>query len=117
MQLLHVMLLLDITLHQEVKKIKKYNNKRNHSNFIFILDAFGNVRIWDTTQKEHPLKLEIKVIAGEIKDIAWDSESKRIIAVGNGQEKFVFLKKNLSFLLDYLLIFFKKKKIRTRIFG
>jgi WD40 repeat protein len=51
-------------------------------------DAFGNVRIWDTTQKEHPLKLEIKVIAGEIKDIAWDSESKRIIAVGNGQEKF-----------------------------
>ena len=51
------------------------------------LDAFGNVRIWDTTQKEHPLKIEVKVIAGEIKDIAWDSESKRIIAVGNGQEK------------------------------
>lgn len=51
-------------------------------------DAFGNVRIWDTTQKEHPLKIEVKVIAGEIKDIAWDSESKRIIAVGNGQEKY-----------------------------
>lgn len=51
-------------------------------------DAFGNVRIWDTTQKEHPLKIEVKVIAGEIKDIAWDSESKRLIAVGNGQEKF-----------------------------
>lgn len=51
-------------------------------------DVNGNVRIWDTTQAEHILKYEIKVIAGEIRDIAWDSESKRVIAVGNGQERF-----------------------------
>ena len=49
-------------------------------------DAVGNVRIWDTVNPEHTLKNEVKVIAGEIKDLAWDSESKRIIAVGNGQE-------------------------------
>lgn len=51
-------------------------------------DANGTVRIWDTVQAEHPLKSEVKVIAGEIKDLAWDAESKRIIAVGNGQESF-----------------------------
>eukprot|EP00160_Parvularia_atlantis_P006594 Unigene1576_Nuclearia_a/m.4892 Unigene1576_Nuclearia_a/g.4892 ORF Unigene1576_Nuclearia_a/g.4892 Unigene1576_Nuclearia_a/m.4892 type:complete len:601 (-) Unigene1576_Nuclearia_a:89-1891(-) len=51
-------------------------------------DAAGNVRIWDTTQAEHLLKTEVKVISGEIKDLAWDSESKRIIAVGQGQEYF-----------------------------
>ncbi|CAG8460177.1 5156_t:CDS:10 [Ambispora gerdemannii] len=51
-------------------------------------DVHGNVRIWDTTQAEQILKNEVKVIAGKINDIAWDSESKRIIAVGNGKERY-----------------------------
>jgi hypothetical protein len=29
-----------------------------------------------------------KVISGRINDLAWDSESKRIIAVGEGRERY-----------------------------
>ncbi|CAD5217207.1 unnamed protein product [Bursaphelenchus okinawaensis] len=56
-------------------------------------DQSGKVRIWDTTQQEHILKNEYPVILGPIRDIAWDSESKRIAAVGEAREKFghVFL--------------------------
>jgi WD40 repeat protein len=56
-------------------------------------DESGKIRIWDTTQKEHILKNEYQPIAGKIKDIAWDPESKRIAICGEGREKFghVFL--------------------------
>jgi WD40 repeat protein len=56
-------------------------------------DAAGTVRIWDTTQKEHILKLELKVLAGPILDLQWSEDSKRIVAVGEGKERFgaVFL--------------------------
>ncbi|KAG5460166.1 MAG: hypothetical protein BJ554DRAFT_7820, partial [Olpidium bornovanus] len=52
-------------------------------------DASGNVRVWDTTQAENILKYETKVIAGQINDLCWDSESQRIIAVGDGKERWV----------------------------
>ncbi|CAG8520722.1 11111_t:CDS:10 [Paraglomus occultum] len=51
-------------------------------------DVNGTVRIWDTVGEEQILKTEVKVISGKITDIAWDSESKRIIAVGDGREKY-----------------------------
>ncbi|KDQ07334.1 hypothetical protein BOTBODRAFT_38865 [Botryobasidium botryosum FD-172 SS1] len=51
-------------------------------------DTQGNVRIWDTVGDEQILKSEFKVFAGKINDLAWDGESKRIIAVGSGREKF-----------------------------
>ncbi|ULT91762.1 hypothetical protein L3Y34_009433 [Caenorhabditis briggsae] len=56
-------------------------------------DIQGNVRIWDTTQSTHILKHTIPVFSGPVRDIAWDSESKRIAAVGEGKERFghVFL--------------------------
>ncbi|KAM9859711.1 WD repeat-containing protein 1 [Aulostomus maculatus] len=56
-------------------------------------DASGKLRIWDTTQKEHLLKYEYTPISGKIKDIAWTEDSKRIVVVGDGREKFgaVFL--------------------------
>jgi WD40 repeat protein len=56
-------------------------------------DISGTVRIWDTTQKEHILKLELKVISGPILDLQWSDDSKRIVAVGEGKERFgaVFL--------------------------
>src|ERR1700685_961480 len=34
------------------------------------------------------LKTETKVISGRINDIAWDGESQRIIAVGDGKERY-----------------------------
>ncbi|ORZ21130.1 WD40-repeat-containing domain protein [Absidia repens] len=60
-------------------------------------DAHGNVRIWDTVNEDHILKSEIRPISGKITDIAWDSESKRVIAVGEGRERF-----GHAFLFDSL---------------
>ncbi|KAM6503376.1 WD40-repeat-containing domain protein [Amanita muscaria] len=51
-------------------------------------DTSGTVRIWDTVGADNVLKGEYKVISGPVHDLAWDGESKRIIAVGNGREKF-----------------------------
>ncbi|KAJ3736838.1 WD40-repeat-containing domain protein [Lentinula guzmanii] len=51
-------------------------------------DAGGTVRVWDAVGEDHSLKGEYKVIAGRINDLEWDGESKRIIAVGDGKEKF-----------------------------
>lgn len=58
-----------------------------------LLDVQGNIRIWDTTQAEHILKLTTRPISGRINDLQWDSESKRIICGGDGKELFghVFL--------------------------
>lgn len=56
-------------------------------------DVSGKVRIWDTTQKEHLLKYEYQSLGGQINDIAWSPDSKRIVVAGEGREKFanVFL--------------------------
>lgn len=52
-------------------------------------DEMGNVRIWDTTQPGvYGLKLEIRALAGKVYDLAWTEDSKRIVAVGDGREKF-----------------------------
>eukprot|EP01133_Synstelium_polycarpum_P013409 gene13409-15793_t len=51
-------------------------------------DVQGNVRIWDTTSKEHPLKITLKLLAGAILDLCWSADSQRIIAVGDGRERF-----------------------------
>jgi WD40 repeat protein len=34
---------------------------------------------------EHTLKIEVPVFAGEIKDLSWDPDSRRIVAVGDGR--------------------------------
>lgn len=61
--------------------------------YIASADAAGKIRIWDTTQAEHLLKYEYQPLGGPIKDIAWSPDSKRIVVVGEGREKFghVFL--------------------------
>ncbi|KAK0435218.1 WD40-repeat-containing domain protein [Armillaria borealis] len=51
-------------------------------------DAVGTVRVWDIVGEDQTLKGEYKVISGRINDLEWDGESKRIIAVGDGREKF-----------------------------
>lgn len=58
-------------------------------------DAQGTVRVWDLIAGDKVLKLEQKALSGPVKDIAWDAESKRLIAVGDGREKF-----GTAFLLD-----------------
>ncbi|KAF4618556.1 hypothetical protein D9613_010054 [Agrocybe pediades] len=51
-------------------------------------DITGKVNVWDVVGEEQTLKGEYRVISGKINDLAWDGESKRIIAVGDGKEKF-----------------------------
>lgn len=51
-------------------------------------DASGMIRIWDTTQKEHPIKFEMRALGGRINDLDWTEDSKRIVAVGEGREFF-----------------------------
>ena len=51
-------------------------------------DEAGNVLIWDCSQPEMILKNEFKVLGNKINDLAWDADSKRIIAVGDGSDKF-----------------------------
>lgn len=76
--------------HQHQTTVARYSPS---GFYIASADVAGNVRIWDTTQKEHILKIELKIIAGPVTDLQWSDDSKRIIAVGEGKERFgaVFL--------------------------
>ncbi|KAI9675183.1 MAG: WD40 repeat-like protein [Trizodia sp. TS-e1964] len=50
-------------------------------------DASGNIRVWDCVG-EGATKGEYHIISGRINDIAWDGDSQRIIAVGDGKERY-----------------------------
>ncbi|KIM46699.1 hypothetical protein M413DRAFT_440287 [Hebeloma cylindrosporum] len=58
-------------------------------------DITGKVNVWDTVGEDQVLKGEYRVISGRVNDLAWDGESKRIIAVGDGKEKF-----GAAFMMD-----------------
>ncbi|PIA18136.1 WD40 repeat-like protein [Coemansia reversa NRRL 1564] len=51
-------------------------------------DVTGKVRIWDSINDEHILKSEFQPLSSRVADIAWDMESKRIMAVGDGKNSF-----------------------------
>lgn len=64
-------------------------------NYVASGDESGNVKIWDTSvygkdiSFEQPsVKSEFQVLGGPIKSIAWDADNSRVIAAGNGKEKF-----------------------------
>ncbi|KAI9875457.1 MAG: WD40 repeat-like protein [Pleopsidium flavum] len=50
-------------------------------------DVSGSVRVWDCVG-EGSTKGDYHIIGGRINDLAWDGDSQRIIAVGNGKERF-----------------------------
>ncbi|KAI4134484.1 MAG: hypothetical protein LQ347_001482 [Umbilicaria vellea] len=50
-------------------------------------DVSGSVRVWDCVG-EGSTKGEYHIIGGRINDLAWDGDSQRIIAVGDGKERF-----------------------------
>ena len=50
-------------------------------------DASGVVRVWDATNPGNT-KGEYGIISGRINDIAWDGDSQRIIAVGDGRQRY-----------------------------
>lgn len=73
------------TEHSTLTTVAKYSPS---GFYIASADQHGKVRIWDTTQKEHILKNEFQPFAGTIKDLAWSADSQRIVAVGEGRERF-----------------------------
>ncbi|KAI1081250.1 WD40 repeat-like protein [Whalleya microplaca] len=50
-------------------------------------DVSGSLRVWDSIEAVNT-KGEYHIISGRINDIAWDGDSQRIIAVGDGRERF-----------------------------
>lgn len=54
-------------------------------------DVSGKIRVWDCVGEDQILKGEFPIISGPISDLAWDGESKRIIAVGEGKERYARL--------------------------
>ncbi|KAK9494179.1 quinon protein alcohol dehydrogenase-like superfamily [Lipomyces doorenjongii] len=54
-------------------------------------DISGTVKVFDsssTTEDPEIVKSNFAIISGRINDLAWDSDSKRIIAVGDGKERY-----------------------------
>jgi len=51
-------------------------------------DTSGHVRVWDTTQKEHILKIDHSALGGPVKDIDWTMDNQRLVVVGEGRESF-----------------------------
>jgi len=52
--------------------------------YVASADVKGKLRVWSVDNEEHLCKLDITAFSGPIRDIAWDSESKRIALVGEG---------------------------------
>ncbi|OQD73207.1 hypothetical protein PENDEC_c016G05419 [Penicillium decumbens] len=50
-------------------------------------DATGTVRVWDCVG-EGITKGEYSIVNGRINDLAWDGDSQRIIAVGDGKQRY-----------------------------
>ena len=51
-------------------------------------DVAGTVRVWDSTPTgSGNTKGEYSIISGRINDLAWDGDSQRIIAVGDGKQR------------------------------
>lgn len=51
-------------------------------------DSSGQVRVWNTTGDETVTKGPYQATSGKLNGIAWCSESSRILAVGDGKERF-----------------------------
>ncbi|KAJ4302562.1 WD40 repeat-like protein [Collariella sp. IMI 366227] len=50
-------------------------------------DVSGKVRVWDAVEAVNT-RGEYSIISGRITDLAWDGDSQRVIAVGDGRERF-----------------------------
>lgn len=64
-------------------------------NYIASGDESGQVKIWDSsvygkenTFEQPVIKSEFQILSGPIKSIAWDADNTRVIAVGQGKDKF-----------------------------
>lgn len=54
--------------------------------YVCSADQAGNVKVWDPISFN--IKYEAKIGNGRINDLSWDADSQRIIAVGDGSERY-----------------------------
>ena len=55
--------------------------------YVASADLRGKLRVWSYDNQEHLCKLDLAgAIAGPIRDISWDFESKRLCIVGEGSK-------------------------------
>jgi WD40 repeat protein len=58
-------------------------------------DLSGLVKVWSPDHEDLVLKMEVPCIGGAIKDVAWSGDNQRLVAVGDGSDKF-----GHAFILD-----------------
>lgn len=51
-------------------------------------DVAGKVRVWSVDNPEHILKVELPVLGGAIRDMAFSEDGQRLVACGEGTERF-----------------------------
>lgn len=73
------------TLHNANTTVAKFSPS---GFYVASADASGVVRVWDCVGEDLITKGEYHVISGKINDLSWDADSQRIIAVGDGKEKY-----------------------------
>ena len=56
--------------------------------YVASADSKGKLRVWSYDNKEHLCKLDLVALAGPIKDIAWDMDSKRVSGTMTGGKDF-----------------------------
>ncbi|XP_059174780.1 WD repeat-containing protein 1-B-like isoform X2 [Physella acuta] len=71
--------------HSKETTVAKYSPSRF---YIASADKEGRVRVWDTVNKEHVLKIEHMGLSGAIKDLDWTMDSQKLCVVGEGREVF-----------------------------
>jgi len=49
-------------------------------------DTRGRLRIWSYDNSEHLCRLDVTTLAGPIRDVSWDADSKRIVVIGQGSK-------------------------------
>ncbi|KAK3758037.1 hypothetical protein RRG08_006616 [Elysia crispata] len=74
--------------HEHAKEtyVAKYSPSRF---YIASGDKEGKVRVWDTVKAEHLLKAEHMALSGAVKDLDWTMDSQKLIAVGEGRERYL----------------------------
>lgn len=56
--------------------------------YVASADVTGLVKVWDLVGEDHVTKLETRALTGRTNDLCWDGESKRLIAAGEGKERY-----------------------------
>ena len=67
--------------HNSPVKVAKFSP---NGNWIASADESGKLRVWASNTPDKRSKLEVQILAGPVKDLDWDGESKKIVVCGDG---------------------------------